>query len=286
MLTASHQHLHFDASIYIFRKKIIMHIRLFSLLILLLSTSKAFSFVLLPDSNKTDSNNLKQGYWVEKEHFVDLYGDYISKAMGYYLDGKRTGVWQFIPPGSKEVNELITYKNGMRNGLNIKMNMRGFLYKWVNYKNDSLDGLYREYTRDGKLMSEINYKLGQLEGVKKVFYEDGKIQETAQYANNKRNGMTEWFDLEGNVTIQFNYKDNSLEGIQKTFYKSGSPLTETTYKNNMKNGLHIEYYENGMPKESGYYVNDKKEGEWNKYNIDGSMDKVLFKDDQEVKRKQ
>ena len=59
-----------------------------------ISTTVSVSAInVADDTNKTDSKGLKQGIWVEN------LGP--TKWQGYYVDGKKTGVWvPGSPPGS------------------------------------------------------------------------------------------------------------------------------------------------------------------------------------------
>ena len=113
--------------------------QLFSILFFL-----TFSVSLLAQTNTlnfTDNNNLKQGYWEENE------GNNLINS-GIYIDDRRDGNW-IMHYKTGMLHKLEHYSKGLKNGISIEMDNRGYFLLEEYYKNNLLDGESVQYKRGG-----------------------------------------------------------------------------------------------------------------------------------------
>ncbi len=104
--------------------------------------------------NFLDSNNLKQGTWLETNYHWVTESKYF---IGNYINNKRIGLW-------------IEYKNGK-------------ILTTAYYLDDQLDGVASIYDKKGKILRKIEFKNGKIDGTVE-YYHNGKLMAIYSYKNN------------------------------------------------------------------------------------------------------
>lgn len=90
-----------------------------------------------------------------REFYID--GNLDGKKITYYLNQK--------------ITEEVTYKNGVKDGLNNYYAPDGVLLKKLIYKNDQLEGKAFYYDSNGDIIIDGNYKNGRKDGIWKYYSE-------------------------------------------------------------------------------------------------------------------
>jgi len=96
-----------------------------------------------------------------------------------YVDGKLDGQ-KITYYNNAIITEEITYKNGLKEGLNNYYSPDGVLLKKLQYKNDQLEGPAIYYDAYGNIVIDGNYKNGKKHGIWKYF-EDAKLVKEETY---------------------------------------------------------------------------------------------------------
>ncbi len=214
------------------------------------------------NNNVTDNNGLKQGFWEEVQSDMVLRGS--------YLNGKKEGTWVIYNNNKTQINEITTYKDDFKNGIELKFDAAGYVISENYYVNDKLSGICREYERS-KLTKEISYKDGVFNGKYLVNYSDGKTREEAFYTNGEKNGVSKWYYNTGKIAVEYYYVNGSLEGVQKEYYETGQVRSESIAVNNEYEGEYKEYFEDGKIKIIGTLKNSDKDGLWSEYSSEGKV---------------
>lgn len=206
------------------------------------------------DTNKTDANNMKQGFWIERTGAYDWEGNYVNS--------KREGTWVAYPVGTPMVAYIDNYRNGKKNGISLGVDRAGYIFRQENFVEDSLDGMRRTFFTGGRLKTEEVYKNGKLNGYRKIFNNNNKLQEEGNFTNGVRDGLAKWYYTDGKLNTESVYKNGNLEGKMITYYSNGNKASEVLYRMNEMEGEYVEYYENGKVKTKGTYVHSLEEGTW------------------------
>jgi len=78
-------------------------------------------------------------------------------------DRKKTGLWlEFYANGNKK--SIVSYKNGLKNGIFIKYHENGVVEIKKYYKKDKLHGIAKYYMPDGSIMSRHRFSHGESVG--------------------------------------------------------------------------------------------------------------------------
>ena len=99
------------------------------------------------DFNFTDSNKMKQGFWVETNNK--------EKAIGSYNNNKRNGHWVFY--SEDELKRICDYKNDTLNGYATVFNPNGTIKKKLLFENGRLNGKVEFYSSNGELLAKYTY---------------------------------------------------------------------------------------------------------------------------------
>jgi len=221
-------------------------------------------FVPAPaDTNQTDANGKRTGFWSEKM------GGYDWK--GFYVDGKKHGTFVAYPIGLSMFAMVETYDMGKKNGIFLVADRAGYVVKEEWFRNDSLDGYKRTFYTGGRVKTEEHYKNGKLDGVKRVYNASNKLSEEGYFVNGERSGLNKWFYTDGKINTESNYVNGSLEGTMTSYHPNGNVASKTVYKNNEIEGQYTEFHENGKIKVQGNYVHGKEEGKWVEYYDGGAI---------------
>lgn len=182
------------------------------------------------DTNVTDNNKLKQGFWMERNGTYAWEGNYVSD--------KREGTWVAYIFGSPMVTFIENYRDGKKNGVSLAVDRAGYIFKQENYKGDSLDGVYKTFYTGGRLKSEDVYKNGKLNGLRKYYTNNNKIQEEGYFKDGVREGLAKWYFTDGKLNTESIYKNGNLEGKMTTYYSNGKKSSEVFLKKMRWRKLH------------------------------------------------
>ena len=228
-----------------------------------------FSFSQIPmvflpgDSiNKLNAQNLKSGFWMERN------GEYTNQ--GSYIDSKKDGTWATFLSNDL-LFKLETWKNGEKDGISLQFDRKSKLTGLENYKSGKLNGLCVYYTPGSDFpQKEMSYNMGSLEGMYRIFYDNGKIQEESFYKDNQKSGPSRWYNKGGRMIALYNYAGGQFAGVQRTYYENDTLQCFSNYADNLLNGEYKEYYRNGKVKIQGHYLAGQKEGDWIEYDEAGN----------------
>jgi len=212
--------------------------------------------------NRMNEQNLKTGFWMERN------GEYTHQ--GFYINSKKEGNWvTFL--SNDMVFKLETWKNGLKDGISLQFDRKSKMTGMENYKAGELNGLCVYYAPASDFpQKEMSYNMGKLEGMYRIFYENGKIQEESFYKDNQKSGPSRWYGKTGRMIAMYNYVNNQFDGMQRTYYENDTTQCISNYANNLLNGEYKEYYRNGVLKLSGKYIDGLKEGDWIEYDETGN----------------
>jgi len=228
--------------------------------------------------NRTNSEALKYGYWVEKQ------GDITSK--GEYLLNKKNKNWISYYPNNI-ISKIEYYSNGLRDGISVQFDRRGKMTLLENYRNGMTHGQTIHYSQFNETpLSECDYAYGKRNGMFRQYYDNGKIQEESYFKDDLKNGFSKWFNKNGRLIAVYQYLNGNFDGIQKTFYENDTLQTVYFFKDNKYSGESKEFYRNGKVKVTGKYVLGEKDGPWTEYDELGKVQKVTkYKNGQEQIKK-
>jgi len=105
-------------------------------------------------------------------------------------------------------SEVVTYRNGKREGKALRFDEKGNKLYEYHFKNDVKDGVQLTYD-NGKIARVEVYKKGKLDGWSK-YYDSrcGLLLKEGQYKNNVKTGL--WFEyLNGRLSHVWDYTDNT-----------------------------------------------------------------------------
>ncbi len=230
---------------------------------LLLAASVSFTVAQTP-INQMGSNGLKQGSWEEKIP--------TGIAKGVYSNDQKDGCWTTYATDGK-LTRIEHFNIGMRDGIAIDIDQRGYLVSESYYVNNLLEGTAKRFFYGTNLASSIDYVHGKISGKKKIYYENsaGKLTEESEYKDDIKNGASNFYSINGDPVAEYIYVNNMLQGVQKTYYAGKKIMSEQEFAANVENGFSKEYYENGKLKSEGSYVKGQLNGAWKSYNEDGIL---------------
>ncbi|MES2514935.1 MAG: hypothetical protein V4580_12355 [Bacteroidota bacterium] len=234
--------------------------------------------------NRFDDFNCKYGYW---KVFNDLINQQTPVEEGYYLNGRKMGIWtEYYRDGSIK-NRLefsagrptgpcvLFYGTGdtLEYGTRINNRWTGpyvFYYvgnhrQHVFFYNDQgkKDGCQLYYNEAGHIVLEADFVNGK-EISARASYADGTVKEEYKKLIRKK------YDEKGNLVSKTVYEDEDKNNyVETVYYRTGKVLSVTPYIDRKRNGLVSMYYDNGNRKLQGAYVNDRLSGKRIYYNRSG-----------------
>lgn len=126
---------------------------------------------------------------------------------GFLKKGEKTGTWVSYDNGPEFPSKVMTYVDGVVQGIYLELSDRGQIELKANYKNNRLDGPWGQY-KFGRPTITAQYRDGVLDGIYREYYlRDGKIQKEIHYLNGKQHGPYRVFNEEGQVTLEYEYRD-------------------------------------------------------------------------------
>ena len=137
------------------------------------------------------------------KEFVSKYDNGTIHKVARYVDGNLSGV-QEVYNTKGELQNTMTYINGVKEGNSIIYFDDGSKYRVKNYINGVINGERVKYRKGGALWSTQNYKNGMPENNLKEYTEDGKLKSIPRLVVNKtfmKNG-----NLKAKLIVNGNYK--------------------------------------------------------------------------------
>jgi len=122
---------------------------------------------------------------------------------------------------TKIIEDKITYKNGIRNGLSEGWNKNQKLSYRINYRNGKRNGLSEDWYQSGQLWQRSNYIYEKKNGLVEVWYENSQLWKRINYKNNKRDGLYEEWYGNGELAKRINYRKDKYYGLYEEWYDNG-----------------------------------------------------------------
>jgi antitoxin component YwqK of YwqJK toxin-antitoxin module len=234
-----------------------------------------FLFCILPATEAfaqtTDTLKRRDG---EGRYFIQVRSYGLVTDEGYLLNNLPEGVW-ITYWHTNLPREIITCKQGKKNGTKISMTPTGNIELLENYKNDKLDGPHRVYNGEGRIVEEALYSEGKKHGPYTKWYPNGKKSEESNFVYDRRDGKGIWYFENGTKAAEYSYRDDAIDGDAVTYFNNGTVSAYGLYEKGKQTGLWKEYYENGNLKAEGKYVKGEKEGAWQEYDAAGKNPKTI-----------
>ena len=200
-----------------------------------------------------DSVRNRKGIWTEYHNTGEF------KGKGKYIEGNRTGDWDFFYTSGKLEQKGKFDKKGRAQGI----------WKW--------------YYESGQLWREELYVNGKREGELKDFDEAGKIILQGVFVENRKEGR--WIYETADYKEIGNYTNDEPDSLWTSYYMPGKiKRFEGRYQNGDEVGTHTMYYNNGKKMFTGNYLNGAKDGDWKYYDELGfNYLTITYKNDIEIK---
>ena len=227
--------------------------------------------------NRTDSEGLRQGEW------IDFYPNGAKKTEKNYKDDQLHGYYKEYDQRGVLVMTML-YDNGSIVKSNVEdqpdieiVNRYDSNNKLIYngpFRNNIPVGVHREFS-DGKVTNAFIYndnglkisegivdESGRYNGKWKDFYPDGKIMAEGTYTDNRRTGLWKFYSPDGKTEQTGFYNNGRPDGLWKWYYGNGSILREEEYFQGERDGAYIEYSESGEIISQGQYSDGERNGDW------------------------
>lgn len=127
----------------------------------------------------------------ESDAFISMEDQDLKKMKGvyYYQETPFNGtLFELAPSG--DTLELMTIKDGIRNGVAKKWWENGHLKMVANFENGLYEGSVEEWYENGAPFSVFHYKKGKEDGKQTAWQTNGKIKFNYQVIGNRKYGLT------------------------------------------------------------------------------------------------
>lgn len=189
-----------------------IEIKMKSILLIILILSSYLAICQRDTLNKTDANNLKQGYWIVKND------------------------------NGKKVEEGI-YKNDLKNGYWKSYYDDGTLKQEITYIENKPDGYAKFYYPSGVVSEEGIWKGNKWVGEYKYYYPNGKPSYQWKYnEQGKRTGVQKYYHENGNIMIEGEWNEGKETGPIKEYDESGKLVAEKTFNNGQLDETSVKTY--------------------------------------------
>lgn len=201
----------------------------------------------------TDSIRNRIGVWTEYHNTGEF------KGKGKYIEGNRTGEWEFFYTSGKLEQKGKFDKKGRTQGV----------WKW--------------YYDTGQLWREELYVNGKREGELKDYDETGKIILQGVFVENNKEGQ--WIYETPDYKEIGNYVNDEPDSLWKSYYMpSKIKRFEGRFQSGDPVGPHTQYYANGKKLYTGNYISGMKDGDWKYFDELGfNYLTITYKNDIEIK---
>lgn len=225
--------------------------------------------------NRFNTANQKIGTWKE------FYDNMQVKEEGYYVRGKRNGVFKYYKKDGTLENMLM-FNNGelVEDAEETVMLDIRTIYKKDGgklvggFKDGIRHGVFREYDENNNLTHSLVYKDGKIIGEGLVnqqgfkegdwihYYDTGEKYSEGIYDEGMRDGKWTFYFKNGQVLQTGFYVNDEPDGEWNWYFEDGSLLRKEFYRNGLEDGPSVEYNPKGEVVIKGEYIDGRKEGEW------------------------
>ena len=242
--------------------------------------------------------NIYDGFQHNKEikhgSFVALYLDGALKENGQYENGLKNGLWNEYYPSGK-IFSSIDFIDG--NGLYTSYyNQKNTItYEVGYYINEKRNGLWSEYDVNGQLIRryyynddilnvnypmEIYYSLDEVSTFGLSYDIDNPLVKMRFYCKGLPSkylfdGVYEEYFIDNNLKTRGIYKDGIKYSYWKEYYKNYAIKSEVLFDED-GDGEYYSYLKSGEVSSTGFYRNYLKDGKWTTYYPNGSVEWILF----------
>ncbi|MDR1171890.1 MAG: toxin-antitoxin system YwqK family antitoxin [Bacteroidales bacterium] len=234
------------------------------------------------------------------------------KAKELFLDDRREGPSYYYYPSGK-LRQVISYKNGRKQGASKEFDENGTVITLYEYHNDYMisrefvnrvndrgekNGTWKTFYTDGKLKDEEIYKNGVLDGTSKMYsgqgnlinersYREGRIIEEGVQLKAEAMELISYYDDGVTLKRKGVYLDSIPIGYHYFYNQEGKPERAIRYsekgvrtaegpvnENEKRTGDWKTYFETGELRSEGQYTNDRQNGEWNFFFQNGKKEQI------------
>ena len=246
--------------------------------------------------NYDKDGNIKSEY-KEKKHkltFVSTRLNGSVASQGQFINGLRTGTWQYTDPYGQTYAEEV-YRLDKLEGVRKQYFQEGVLQSTITYREDQLNGPNTEYYANGNVKIQANWKNGNYHGRFVEYFMDGTIYKDLYYTKGVQNGINKYYYPGGQIYLKevfelgyimskerYNHKGEitgiwvSKGGGGKEEYSFGpgkGVMGVSNYSGGDYNGESLRFHVNGNKRYTSNYINGLINGETISYDID---EKVLY----------
>lgn len=169
--------------------------------------------------NKRDADGKRHGKWVYTGKMKPEYGYGKNTTVeeGYYVHGRKEGVW------------IKYYSDGKT------PKIKG------NFSNNRPQGDYNRYFKQGNLKERGSFAKDQYKGELIRYHDNGKIAYRGNYNNEGiESGLVQYFHENGVLALEYTVKNGKLSGELKRYNEDGSIREKLTFDDNGKVKSHID----------------------------------------------
>jgi len=139
-----------------------------------------------------------------------------KNAEGKYLNEKREGLWRFFSEFDEKLVSEEMYTAGKKNGPAKTYFAGTTLIEMITWKDGVKDGSWIQYFDDGKVKLQSSYKNDLKDGSLVVFYPNGQKFNIGQYKNGYPDGQWLTYDLDGKLLSTDIYDNGVLIKTDKS----------------------------------------------------------------------
>ena len=202
----------------------------------------------------TYANGVKDGYWFESPN-------YYGAEMGYYVAGKRHGLWSEQYQGVETDKVYVDGEPyGAARAFDVHYHKRSVRIEY--YESGKLHGEFKEWTDGGDhvLLVEGAYVHGAKHGTWQYYRSDGGREREETYEHGVRNGVYTYWNEAGAVIATTEMSDGNGDWVA---YDDKGVLRERgTYAGGNKQGAWIEPGKYESYQDTGTYEDGVRVGAW------------------------
>lgn len=160
--------------------------------------------VFAQEINQLDSNDLKQGEWVEYKADT-IHGD--ISIVSHFKDDLLNGAYRIFSKAN--VLYEVNYVDGKKNGVEVYYDKKNRVFQMSYY----YGGVLKEellFYRNGVIKSLVSYDNGVKNGLTRSFYSNGKTSLVQNYVNDNLDGEELYYRKNGIISLVIVYKDNEI----------------------------------------------------------------------------
>ncbi len=244
--------------------------------------------------NRTDENNLKQGWWI----YYYKTNSAQKESEGKYENSRKQGIWKRYYESGTTKDE-INYKNNRPFGYYKTYFDNGNVQEEGNWVNNRNTGSFKRYYENGQVSQEFKFdETGKRSGPQKYYYENGQEMIVGEWDGGKEAGLVTEYYENGDLKAEKYFNGGALDTEKTKVYESKTakdplkeeiaeapekvvkvdPKTVTTGSKTdvfTGSGCTKLYNKNKQLEKDGCFKNYRlMDGKWYRYNEDGILTKI------------